>query len=98
MSSAYTQGYPEQSRAVLTLVLGILGLVACQILAPVAWSMGTTELRAIDAGRRPPNDRGLANAGRILGIIGTVLLCLALLAFILFVAGVLFYSGSTTAP
>jgi uncharacterized membrane protein YjgN (DUF898 family) len=78
--------YPEQSQATTILVLGILSIVICGILAPFAWSMGNKELAAIDAGRRPPDNRGTANAGRILGIIGTVLLAVGIivLALVLF--------------
>ena len=79
--------YPESSQATTVLVLGILGIVICGILAPFAWSMGNKELAAIDAGRRPPDQRSTANAGRILGIIGTVLLGIGILFFILVVAG-----------
>jgi hypothetical protein len=49
--------------------------------------MGNNELAAIDAGRRPPENRGTANAGRILGIISTVLLAVAIIFVILIVAG-----------
>lgn len=66
--------YPEQSRATTVLVLGILGFVCCTILAPIAWYLGNDEVRAIDAGRRDPTNRSTANAGRILGIIGTVVI------------------------
>lgn len=76
------QMYPEQSQATLALVLGIIGLVACQILGPVAWVIGNNEIRAIDEGRRPPENRGNANAGKILGIISTVLLALGLFIII----------------
>jgi hypothetical protein len=76
--------YPEQSQATTALVLGILGIVICQILAPFAWSMGNKEMQAIDAGRRPPENRGTANAARILGIVGTVLLGIAIIGVILF--------------
>jgi uncharacterized membrane protein YjgN (DUF898 family) len=74
--------YPEASQATTILVLGILGIVICGVLGPFAWSMGNKELAAIDAGRRPPENRGTANAGRILGIIGTVLLGLGVLILI----------------
>jgi hypothetical protein len=76
--------YPEQSQATTALVLGILGIVICQILAPFAWSMGNKEMQAIDAGRRPPENRGTANAARILGIVGTVLLGIGIIGVILF--------------
>lgn len=78
--------YPEQSRATTVLVLGILGLVLCSVLAPIAWYMGNEEVRAIDAGRRDPTNRGTANAGRILGIIGTVLMGLGII-LLFFVLG-----------
>ncbi len=76
--------YPEQSQATTALVLGILGIVICQILGPFAWSMGSKEMQAIDAGRRPPENRGTANAAKILGIVGTVLLGIAIIGVILF--------------
>jgi len=66
--------YPEDSQATVSLVLGILGLVLCQVLAPFAWSIGNTEIKAIDAGQRNPANRSTAQAGKILGIIGTVFL------------------------
>ena len=78
----HEQPYPESSQATTVLVLGILGLVVCGLLGPIAWSMGNTELRAIDAGRRPPENRGTANAGRILGIIVTVLLGIGLVVVV----------------
>jgi uncharacterized membrane protein YjgN (DUF898 family) len=77
--------YPEASQATTALVLGILGIVICQVLAPFAWSMGAKEMQAIDAGRRPPENRGTANAAKILGIVGTVLLGLGVIAAILFI-------------
>ncbi len=76
--------YPEPSQATTALVLGILGIVICQVLAPFAWSMGQKEMQAIDAGRRPPENRGTANAAKILGIVGTVLLGIAIIGLILF--------------
>ncbi len=84
--------YPEASQATTILVLGIIGIVLCQFLGPVAWIMGNNELQAIDAGRRAPENRGTANAGRILGIISTVLLALGILALIFLFVG--FFSMS----
>lgn len=77
--------YPESSRATSVLVIGILSLVACGILGPFAWSMGNTELEAIDSGRRDPSNRGTAQAGRILGMIATAFLALGVIFFILIV-------------
>jgi len=75
--------YPEQSQATTALVLGIVGLVICWFLGPVAWWIGRKEVKAIDAGSRPPENRGSARAGQILGIIATVVLILAIPAAII---------------
>ena len=82
-----SSAYPEQSQATTILVLGILGIVICGILAPFAWSMGNKELAAIDSGRRNPENRGTANAGRILGIVGTILLGIGIIVLILLAVG-----------
>ena len=81
------QYYPGDSQATTVLVLGILSLVLCQVLGPFAWVMGNNELAGIDAGRRPPQNRGTAQAGRILGIISTVLMIIgfAFLFIVLFI-------------
>jgi hypothetical protein len=85
--------YPEASQATTVLVLGILGIVICSFLGPFAWSMGNKELAAIDAGRRPPENRGTANAGRILGIIGTVLLGIAVIVLVLLIVGTITFTS-----
>lgn len=88
--------YPEQSQATTALVLGILSIVCCGILGPFAWNIGQKELNAIDAGRRPPVNRGNANAGKILGIIGTAFLILGILW--LFLLGGLAIVSRTVSP
>ena len=75
--------YPEASQATTALVLGILSLVLCGgITGPFAWNIGNKELAAIDEGRRPPENRGTANAGKVLGIIGTVFLGITIIFLI----------------
>lgn len=66
-------------RGVLILVLGLVSLVLCALLGPVAWIMGKGDLKEIDAGRMDREGRGLTQAGMICGIIGTVLLGLGVL-------------------
>ena len=85
--------YPEQSQATTILVLGILSIVCCGLLGIAAWIMGNNELKAIDEGRRPPENRGNANAGRICGIVGVALNALGLIFFLLTVAGTLTMPG-----
>lgn len=76
----HTSIYPEQSQATTVLVVGILSLVICGILGPVAWKMGNDEIGAIDAGRRDIANRGTAVAGKVLGIIATVFLAFIVLS------------------
>jgi uncharacterized membrane protein YjgN (DUF898 family) len=88
---------PNHPQATTVLVLGILGLVLCQILAPFAWVMGNRVVQEIDAAGGAMGGRDLANIGRILGIIGTVLIALTLLFIIgLFIFGGILASTSST--
>jgi hypothetical protein len=79
--------YQQRSvNGAVILVLGILSLVSCGCLTGVpAWIMGNNALRDIDSGYGDPNERGIVQAGRILGIISTCLcvfgVCMWLLMF-----------------
>ena len=70
---------PDHPQATLILVLGILGLVLCQVISPFAWVMGNRVVAEIDASNGQLGGRGQANAGRICGIVGTFLIGLSLL-------------------
>ena len=76
---------PHRGGGVLT--LGILSLVICNFLGPIAWIMGSNDLTEIRAGRMDPEGEGMTNAGRICGIIGTVLLLLGCCGVILISMG-----------
>jgi predicted Zn finger-like uncharacterized protein len=65
-----------EHRGAMVLTLGILSLVICGFLGPVAWVMGNNDLAAMRAGRMDPAGEGLTQAGRILGIISTALIAL----------------------
>lgn len=62
------------------LALGILSIVCCSCLAPLAWINASNALRMIDEQGYDASERGLVVAARICGIIGTVLLIIWLLA------------------
>lgn len=79
--------YAEDSQAVLALIMALLGITMCQILCPVAWYLGQRELDGIDAGLRDPAKRDWAFASKLIGIIGTALMVLAVLFIVLFVVG-----------
>lgn len=87
----------QPHRGVLLLVLGILSLVLCQLLGPVAWIMGKGDLQKIDAGQMDPEGRGLTQAGMVIGIVSTVLMILGLcwiIFMMLFMGGVAMTSGN----
>jgi len=83
-------GAPPQGssgRATASLVLGILGIITCcNVLSPVAWVLGNSELRAIARGASSPQGEGVARAGMILGIIGSVMLAFAVV-WLMFLGG-----------
>ena len=74
---------PGATRA---LVFGILGITICGILAPLAWQYGSRAEKAVDASGGAYDGRGTATAGKILGIIGTVLLLLMILLIVVLAA------------
>ncbi len=90
---AYAGGMlPDHPSATTSMVLGIVGLVGVAlcggitlVLAPFAWVIGAKAVREIDSqpGRYGGRDR--AQGGKIMGIIGTVLLILGVVAIISFV-------------
>ena len=84
-AGGYAGGYyPVPARGGTILVYGILSLVVCGILGPIAWSMGNEELRRIERGEVDPSTRGNVTAGRICGMIASILMIISLVA-ILFV-------------
>jgi len=86
--------FPPRSGTILT--LGILSLVLCSIMGPIAWSMGTEELRRIDMGLTNPMGRGSVSAGRVCGIIATVFMILGVVifAFLMIAASSMRHSSS----
>ena len=80
----------DHPQATTILVLGILSLVVCGVLGPFAWVMGNRALREIDASQGALGGRSSVNAGRICGMIATILIVLA----VVLVIGV-FALGST---
>jgi uncharacterized membrane protein YjgN (DUF898 family) len=95
----YSQGPGpvEHPKGTLILILGILSLVCLSILGPFAWVMGNRAIQEIDANPGAYSNRGTVQAGRICGIIGTVLLVLGAIWLIILVATGMFASlGSTS--
>jgi uncharacterized membrane protein YjgN (DUF898 family) len=66
----------DPGRGTLILVLGILSIVCCNLLGPLAWIWGKQDIAKIQAGEISPEAEQMTKIGMILGIIGTVLLVL----------------------
>ena len=79
------------------LVIGILSLVLCQVLGPIAWIQGNRARRDIKA--RPDimwKNEGMITAGWVLGIIASVILIASILFVIgFFVIGIFFAASAT---
>ena len=98
------QGYatyaaPNHPKATTALVLGlvsVIGTFTCLVpilASPFAWVIGVKARREIRQSNGQLGGDGMATAGMVLGIIGTVLLALALI--VLVVAIVVGFNGST---
>jgi hypothetical protein len=75
-------------RGVAILVLGILSIVLCGFMGPVAWCLAKSDLAAIRQGRMDPEGEGLTQLGQICGIVGTCrLILLELLCGVITFAG-----------
>ena len=78
LGGGYT-GSASSVNGVLILIFGILGIaVAPIIFGPIAWIMGNSGLAKLNTGS-DQSQRGMVNAGRICGIIGTAFGVLSLL-------------------
>ena len=84
----YPVAPPSHGLAVAAMVVGIVCLaLACGygvglLGSPVAWYLGRRAMREIDASQGRLGGRGMAQAGFVLGVIGTVLLGLLLVALV----------------
>ncbi len=91
----------QQGRGTLILVLGIVAVIfslggCCPVgfvLGIVAWSMGNKDLRGIEEGTIDSADRGLTNAGKIMGMVSVFVgIVVFVLFFVLGVFGILMSS------
>ncbi len=73
-------------KGTLVLVLGIVGLVCCSPAGIAAFFIARPAMAEIDANPGRYNNRGLVQAGYILGIIAMVIFVLSILWFIFAVA------------
>jgi len=69
-------------RGAVILAFGILGFVVCQLFGVAAWVMADKDLREMDLGYMDPSGRDMTMVGRILGMVGTALMALSVIAFL----------------
>ena len=88
MSNA--QSKPEGATTIL--VMGILGLLLCQIFAIVAWVKGNGYLAQCRAMGVEPE--ATAVWGRILGIVGTILMIIAIIGVVIAIVAAVMSGGN----
>ncbi|HET8931241.1 MAG TPA: DUF4190 domain-containing protein [Acidimicrobiales bacterium] len=78
------QGYPQQTnnKATTSLVLGIIGLVVCQIVSIFAIVIGNQAAREIRYSGGTQTGEGMATAGRILGWIGVAIMVVVIVLIV----------------
>lgn len=83
--------YPDRElaphRGSTILALAIIGLLVCgPILGPVAWIMGTNDLKEMAAGRMDPSGEGSTRAGQVIGIVSTILAIISIVFMVFLIA------------
>jgi hypothetical protein len=71
---------PKHPDAVTVLVLGVIAVAALPLTGPFAWLIGARARREIDENPGRWSGQDEIKVGYVLGIVGTVLLALAVLA------------------
>jgi hypothetical protein len=71
----------------LVALVGGLSICVPLFIGPIAWAMGTWDLREIREGRMDPEGTSMTQTGQVCGIVATVLLILSV-PFLCFVFGV----------
>ncbi len=89
-AASYTHSAAASSRAITSMVLGILGIVICPLFARFAWYLGHHELDDIRGFRAAHQGEGFARTGQILGIIGSLPLLLIAAIVVLAIPMLLF--------
>lgn len=85
--------HPSSTTALILGIIGVGGFFICGftvLISPFAWATGSRAMKEIDANPGQYSGRGEAQAGYVMGIIGTVLLALGVIGVVLFF---LFFAG-----
>lgn len=95
---AYPSMRPHRGGGILA--LGIVGIAVCPICGIIAWVMGNADLREMASGRMDPTGQGTTQAGKICGMIATIIFASIAGIWLLFTIGSLILAGTavTFAP
>ena len=87
----------KSGNGILILILGILSFVGfgCVTGLP-AWIMGNSALKAIDAGEADASERGMVQAGRILGMVACLVVIAVIVIWGVFLGGLVAIAGTRT--
>ncbi len=77
----------EHPNATAVLFLGALSVLCCGILGPVAWALGRRALDQIEESGGAYGGRAQVLVGYVLGVVGTVLMIVMAILFVLIVLG-----------
>jgi hypothetical protein len=72
----------EHPQGMTILVIGILSLIVCGLLGPVAWVMGNNAIAEIDRNPSAYVNRSTVQAGRICGIVASAILTVGAVVFV----------------
>jgi hypothetical protein len=92
------QAYRSAHRGGMILALGIMA-ICCNIAAVpgiLAWILGSSDLKQMEAGRMDPEGRGMTQAGMIMGMVMTIfviigivfMICYFIFIFLIFAGAV----------
>jgi hypothetical protein len=78
--SSARRSYAVPHRGGMILAFGLISLLGCIfIFGIIAWIMGNSDLAEMRAGRMDPEGEGLTQAGRILGMVSTIIVLVTIL-------------------
>jgi hypothetical protein len=87
----------QPHRGSTILVLGILGIVVCQICGIIAWVMANKDIPLMQSGAMDPAGLDQAKAGKVCGIISVVLLGIGVIFAMIYVVFAVILIGASAA-
>ncbi|MEZ0579619.1 hypothetical protein [Nocardioides sp. MH1] len=91
------QWAPDHPDATMVLILGIVGLAVCQLVAPFAWVKGRRVKQEMAAAGGRYGGSSQVQIGYVLGIVGSCILGLYVVGFVLYIVFVVILVAAGTA-